>query len=126
MRLRRGPGGSGRFRRSNRTSRRGDRSATSRAWVNVMMPAKPTSAVPSTLAEGSMTARSRIRSSSRGSRSAAAMDPPPKHASARATSLSVPPRISLTRTTVFTMTMAPAAAPDRLSASRPLSRGVAR
>ena len=54
------------------------------------------------------------------------IDPPPKQASPSATSLSVPPRMLRTRTTVFTITMAPAAATDRLSASKPLRRGVAR
>jgi hypothetical protein len=41
------------------------------------------------------------------------MDPPPKQASASATSLSVPPKTLRTRMTVFTITMAPAAASDR-------------
>ena len=71
-----------------------------------------------------MTARFAIRTSTRGRSSSAIIDSPPKHASA--TSLSVPPNNPFTRTTVFTMTMAPAAATDRLSASRPLCRGVAR
>ena len=67
-----------------------------------------------------------IRSSSRGSSNAAVMDPPPKKASAIATSLSVPVSSPRTMTTVLTITIAPAATTERLRASSPLKRGVAR
>jgi len=54
--------------------------------------AKARSAPPSAPADESMIGRSAIRSSSRGRRIAAVIDPPPKQASASATSLSVPPQ----------------------------------
>ena len=77
-------------------------------------------------ADESMILRSGNRSSRRGSMSAAAIEPPPKKASASATSPSVPPNVPFTRTTVLTNTIDPAAATARLSASKPRKRGVGR
>ena len=80
----------------------------------------------STMAPPSITGRSGTRSSRRGKVSAASIDPPPKAASAKATWLCPKPRSACTITTVLTITIAPAAATPRFSASKPRRRGVAR
>ena len=67
-------------------------------------------------AETVITERSPRASSTRGKARAASIDPPPKTASAMATSASPRPNVVRASTTVFTMIMAPAAATARLSA----------
>ena len=85
-------------------------------------------AVPmtSTAAPVTMTRRSANLSSRPGKTNAAIIEPPPNAANAQATSASPKPKRAFTRTTVFTITMAPAADTARLIASSPRSRGVAR
>ena len=93
--------------------------------------ANPNKMMPSAAAAVNITARSAMRSTRPGSANAAIIEPPPKQALflgwAIATyAIGVPPSALLTTTTVLTMTMAPAAATARFSASKPRSRGVAR
>jgi hypothetical protein len=80
----------------------------------------------STPEPASMARRSGILSSRLGNSSAAIMEPPPKAANANAVARWLNPNCACTSTTVLTITIAPAAATARLSANRPLKRGVAR
>jgi len=64
--------------------------------------------------------------SNRGRRRATTIDPPPLAASARAVSVSDPPHRYLTSTTVFTMTIEPAADTAKAMANTPRRRGVLR